>query len=400
MGDMGMRPSQAEWHVRPAQPDDADGIVDLLNTVFGHWGDRHYWKWKYQMPPAPFRLSSAVADLNGHIVGHFGIVPLIGVLGGKEIRCAQTVDAAVLPAYRRCGIHSTLGRYVLGSAARAGVTWLYAFPGLFSLSLDQRLGYRSVAFVPEMVRILRPRQAVMLTLRLLPGDMRALWMTHRQMPWSPETTRRLARLRRSLLLLASWVTDPVLAKRRQSPKFEIVEHDLAEGFDARFDTLWAQVCDSISLGIRKDANYLTWRYCANPRKCYRILVAKQGRELAGLLVLRQSRRMGEIAELMALPDHIDAVSSLLMAAVSHARRGGGLVLSAWSPAEHPYHASFRRAGFVSQRRLHSLSDHCPATARWLYQVADYARHLPPSQQKQLAEHTLSWSLTMGDSDLV
>ena len=57
------------WTVRAARPGHADQIVDLLNSVFGDWGDRAYWTWKYQDAPAPFALPSAVAELDGQIVG-------------------------------------------------------------------------------------------------------------------------------------------------------------------------------------------------------------------------------------------------------------------------------------------------------------------------------------------
>jgi GNAT superfamily N-acetyltransferase len=397
--NVGERPSQQEWRTRWVQPDDADAVVDLLNTVYDDWGNRDYWWWKYQQPLTPFRLPSAVADLNGQIIGHYGIVPLKATLSGKTVRGAQVVDAAVLPAWRHHGIFMTLARYVLDHAVQAGVTLIYAFPGLLSLAMNHRLGFSSIAFVPEMVRVLRPWQALMLALRLLPGDIYALCTAHREAYWPPDTVRRLARLRRSLLFLTSWASDPAVARYGESGK-TIVEHNLAEGFDARFDTLWAQVSGNTDLGVYKDASYLTWRYRLNPRGCYRVFVAKRGTEMVGFLVIRHTGPNSDITELVALPGCTDVVLDLLATAIAQARRAGSLVLTAWAPARHPYYASLRRAGFVSQMRLHRLSERCPVLARWLYQVIDYAQHLSPDQQNQLAVLAKTWSLTMGDSDLV
>jgi len=386
--------------VRPVQPDDASAIVDLLNTVFGYWGDGDYWRWKYHGPPAPCRLPSAVADLNGQIVGHFGIVPLFAVLDGKQVGGAQTVDAAVLPAYRRRGIHSALGRYVLDHAAQAGAVWIYAFPGLFSLAVDQRLGYRPVAFLPEMVRVLQPRQALTLAIRLLPGDIRALWTARRKPAWPPETIRRLARLRRSLLVLASWITDPAIGRSGKPQTLRATPHDPAQGFDARFDVLWAHVRSGNKLGVWKDADYLTWRYGLNPQQCYKAFVTKDEDELTGLIIIRHRGKRSDITELLSLPGRRDIVSSLLAAASDQAKRAGSITLTAWASTGHPHHDSLRRAGFVSQSRLHRLCGHFPALSRWFYRVIDYAQHLPPEQRSRLAAYAEASSLTMGDSDLV
>ena len=398
--NVGGKPSQQEWRMRPVQPDDVDAVVDLLNTVYGDWGNRDYWWWKYQQPPTSFRLPSTVADLNGQIIGHYGIVPLKATLNGKTVRGAQVVDAAVLPAWRHRGIFTTLARYVLDHAVQAGVTLIYAFPGLFSLAMNHRLGFSSIAFVPEMVQVLRPWQALMLTLRLLSGDIHALYAARREAYWSPDRVRRLARLRRSLLFLASWASDPAVARSRESGKLEVVEHDLAEGFDARFDTLWVHVSDNTDLGVCKDASYLTWRYRLNPRGSYRVFVAKRGTEMVGFLVIRHAGLNSDITELLALPGCTDVVLDLLATAIAQARRAGSLVLTAWAPAGHPYHASLRQVGFVSQKRLHWLSERCSVLARWFYQVIDYAQHLSPDHQDQLAVCAKTWSLTMGDSDLV
>jgi GNAT superfamily N-acetyltransferase len=398
--NLGEKPSQQEWGMRLVQPDDADNVVDLLNTVYGDWGNRDYWRWKYQQPPTSFRLPSTVADLNGQIIGHYGIVPLKATLNGKTVRGAQVVDAAVLPAWRHHGVFTTLARHVLDHAVQADVTLIYAFPGLLSLAMNHRLGFSSIAFVPEMARVLRPWQALMQALQLLPGDIYALCTARREAYWPPDTVRRLARLRRSLLFLASWASDPVMARSGAPRELSVTEYDLAEGFDVRFDTLWAQVSDNTDLGVCKDASYLTWRYRLNPRGCYRVFVARRGTEMVGFLVIRHAGLNSDITELLALPDCTDVVLDLLATAIAQARQAGSLVLTAWAPVGHPYYASLRRAGFVSQVRLHRLSERCSALARWFYQVIDYAQHLSLDQQNQLAVFAKTWSLTMGDSDLV
>jgi GNAT superfamily N-acetyltransferase len=389
-----------DWQLRPAAAGDAGGIVHLLNRVFGDWGDRDYWRWKYAQPPAPFRTPSAVAELDGRIIGHFGIVPLQAVLEGKTVHAAQTVDAAVLPSHRRRGIHSALGRYVLGQAAQADVTWIYAFPGLFSLSVDQRIGYRAVAYLPEMVRLLQPRRACVRALRALPADLRALYRARQSGEWTPDSVQRLARLRRSLLWIASWASAPVFSGSPTSAAVEVLRHDMAHGFGAGFDALWAQVRPETQLGLVKDATYLTWRYAHNPRGPYVALVARERAGIAGLVILQTSGSSSAVAELLVLPGRDQVVASLLAAAARLAQAAGSLILTAWAPPRHPYHALLKSAGFVSQQRLHRLATRWATIARWFYQVVDHPQHLPPGARAQLASLAKTSSLSMGDSDLV
>lgn len=391
-------PPQA-WRVRPAEPADAEAIVELLNSVYGHWGGYATWRWKYEQPPAGFRSPSAVAELDGRVVGHFGLLPVEAVLAGQAVRGGQTVDAGVLPAYRGRGIHTSLGHYVLDQAARAGIVLVYAFPGLFSLAVDQRIGYEAVAFMPEMVRVLRPGRALRLALRLLPGDLRALWAARQG--WTPEVVRRLVRLRRSLLILSSQVVDLNFGIRRRRPTRQAAFHlEGLELFDERFDALWAQLQGHVGLGLRKDARYLTWRYHLYPERAYRIFAAVQEQDVLGFLVLRCGRLHSQIVELGTLPERPDVHAALLEEAIAQAREVGSVILSGWMQPRRPEHRLWRQVGFASQRRLHHLARRWPALARQFYQVILYARHLAAGQHAQLLSQVPLWPLTLGDSDLV
>ena len=392
--DLSSRP----WRVRTSRPEDADAIVALLNRVFGRWGDRAKLHWKYQLPPAPFRSPSAVAELGGQIIGHFGIVPVEAVFHGETIRGAQTVDAAVLPAYRGFGIHTSLGRYVLDEAAKAGLDFIYAFPGLFSLPVDERIGYTPVAFVPEMTLVLHPWLAFKSALSCLPGDLRALWAAFRQKAWPADTIHRLARLRRSLLVVVGWLTDPVLPWPR---RFRPVGVNVAriDAFDIRFDRLWAALYPAVDLAVTKGAAYLSWRYIQNPGEQYQIFTAESAEDVQGFLVLRQVGACTEIVEWVVLPGHSEVASALLAVAIERANQAGSLILSIWASVSHPYQPQLRGAGFVSLGRLNKLAGHWPLLARRLYRVIIYARHLLVGKQNEMMAQASTWPVSLGDSDL-
>jgi len=389
-------------HIRPVRPEDGPSVVHFLNQVFGAWGSLDDWQWKHQAPPAPFRLDSVLAERDGRIVGHYGLLPVEARWGGQVVRAAQAVDAGVLPAYRHRGMFTALAREALGRAIDAGVTLIYAFPGLLSLDVNLQLGYRSVAFVPEMVRVLSLRRALALALSRLPGDLGTLWAMRRQAAWTPTAVARVTRLRRALLLAASWASTPHLAAPRGpgQPRCDRLVLRALDGFDARFDALWASTGDTIGLGLCKNARYLAWRYRARASCLYPVIVAEEGDQLLGCVVMRHAGLRSQIADLLAVPQRTDVVSGLLSAAIARARNAGSILLSAWAPAWEPHHASLRRAGFVSSWRLHELAERRPALARFFYQVIAYTKHLSPERQAQLAVQVKAWSLSMGDSDLV
>jgi GNAT superfamily N-acetyltransferase len=388
---------QPGYRLRPAGPDDAPAIVGLLNAVYGDWGDLEYWRWKYDAPPAPGRIPSWVAECDGELVGHHGALPVSGILHGQPVCGAQFVDAAVLPTHRRRGIHSSLARLTIEAAASAGISFIYAFPGLLSQRVDRDFGLEPIMFVPEMVRVLDRRRALLTGLRRLPGGLALLWRWRRGERLSPDDTRRLARLRRAFFVLGSWLSDPVWARR--SPG-RLVAVRPAVSLDRRYDRLAEHLVTGTQLGLLKDASYLAWRYQQHPRHSYQILEALNGDELAGFAVVRLGDAVTELCELVALPDREPVLLALLAAAAQLGRAAASLALAAWIPPEQPAHALLRQAGFVSPRRLHRLAGRWPALATQFYQATLCAAQLTPVEWTHLRQAGRGWSLAMGDSDLV
>jgi GNAT superfamily N-acetyltransferase len=386
-----------DYRMRPAVPDDAPAIVDLLNTVYGDWGDLDLWRWKYRDPPAPFRIPSLVAECDSRLVGHHGALPVSGVLNGQTVRAAQFVDAAVLPAHRRRGIHSALARLTIEAAAAAGVSFIYAFPGLLSQRVDRAFGLEPITFVPEMVRVLSWRRALLTGLRNLPRYLALLWRWARGERLSPSSTGQLARLRQALVVLGGWLSDPVLDHRM--PRKSVAVQP-AGSVNGRYDLLAQRLGAGTQLGLVKDASYLEWRYERHPRRSYRILEASDGDDLVGYAVVRPGGTLSELCELAVLADRESVLLGLLAAAVRLARAAGSLALSAWMPAGQPAHGLLRRAGFISPRRLHRLAGRWPALAARIYQATLCDAHVALADWDRLREAGRHWSLAMGDSDLV
>lgn len=385
------------WTIRPAGADDAAAITSLLNAVFGNWGSEATWSWKYQESPAPYCLMTAVAEANGRLVGHYGIVPLSMVQNGKVIHGAQAVDAAVLPEFRRRGILFALAKLVLESAVEAGASFIYAFPGLYSLSLNRRIGFQPVMVVPEMVRLLSPGRFLCERVLSLPKDLRALWSWQHQHESSPDGIARLANFRSSCLWMLSWLSAPVWQRAVTVRGFTV--RRLA-GFDAAFDQFSSAAQAGKNLGLVKGRAYLSWRYQQHPDRAYLIWGAFVGENLVGYLVLHIAEFKSSICELETLPGNENAVFVLVEAAGKAAREAGSNVLGIWVPDHNPLHSTLQKCGFISQRRLHHWLAKRKRLSAWLYQIIVYAGHLAVPLTEHFLKDIDHWSLAMGDSDLV
>jgi len=315
------------------------------------------------------------------------------------VLAAQGVDSGVHPEYRRKGVFTAIRREAVRRAIDAGAVFVYAFPGLLALNANLQLGFRSVAFVPELTRVLDLRRALALTWAYLFGDLAAWWTFHRRGAWTSETKDRIRRLRHSLLLLASFFSSPNLTWSGRRHENENVLYPV-DRFDTRFDKLCEKIQKTTAFGLRKEASYLSWRYNCHPSQSYKVFAFEEGDQWVGCLVMRHTGLRSEIAELLVLPERDDVADDLLLAAISQARMDGKVSLNVWATAEHPYYANLRRAGFISPSRLHWLAKRWPALARKFYQVIIFMDHLSSHQQANLSALAKTWQLSMGDSDMV
>jgi len=389
----------AKHSLRVVQSEDGPAVVQFLNQVFGNWGSLEGWLWKYHSSPTSLHLESYLAECQGQIIGHYGILPLNALWDGEPVSAAQAVDAGVLPEHRKSGVFTGLALQTLRQATQKGVRLIYAFPGLLSLNANQRFGFRSVTFVSEMMRIVNLPRALLLVTKFLPRDLLTLLSGHKQQVLSPEAIHRLVRLRRIGYLLASLLTAPYLPVPKKHPQ---VATSLVRvnNFDHRMDTFWERYAASHPFGLVKDSRYLNWRYCNHPLHAYHITLAERGGQITGCLVIQHTGLRSVIAELMFLPDHPSPTNPLLRSAVKQARSAGSVLLSTWATSEQASFRALRRMGFSTPANLIRMARSLPALARQLYQVIAFTENLNQDQQHYIKRQLQASSFSMGDSDLV
>jgi hypothetical protein len=140
--------------VRPAAPADRPQLLALFRAAFGCEASADEWVWKYDRNPNP--AISAVAAVDGQIVGFYGAF-------GTRYRGAQgdfpgvsAVDVMTDPAARKLGRHAVfnaLGEGYCRLNRDAGAPFYFGFPHERHRLLGERLlGYRSVEPAGEWTR--------------------------------------------------------------------------------------------------------------------------------------------------------------------------------------------------------------------------------------------------------
>jgi GNAT superfamily N-acetyltransferase len=381
---------------RPAEPCDGSRAVELLNAVYGNWGDLAQWQWKYLQQPVDYRLKSFIATReDGTAVGFFGANPVDVHYQGTIVRGGQTVDAAVLPVYRRQGIHTELGTRVLNAAAEDNVHFIYAFPGIYSLKVNQEIGYEAVMFTPEMWKVINPGMAASRWLHRLPKTLAAYWRWRYKRDRQPDTIADLAELRAWFLMGMSWVSSPTREQRGTDPRQRIQE---VVQFRDDFDRIDEE--NQPRLGLVKNSRYLNWRYMQHPHHKYRCFAIFDRDAMSGYCVLRFDEDTAKICELECTPREPSSLLALLAEIKTLAKESGCSTLTIWQNSSSTKQAALRKMGFISPFKLHRIANKKPRLAAQLYQVIIYSIHLPQEARQALINCVEELALSMGDSDLV
>jgi len=82
------------------QDGDEEGIVSLFNTVFDREMTLTEWRWKYMLPWSEKVCSVVMVGSNNEIVGHFGGMEFPMYLDGKPIKGIAAVDTMIHKKYR------------------------------------------------------------------------------------------------------------------------------------------------------------------------------------------------------------------------------------------------------------------------------------------------------------
>jgi GNAT superfamily N-acetyltransferase len=338
------------------RPDDRRAVDALYRRVFGHDAadaSRLRWEWQYARNPCNPADGPLIwlAREGTSIVGQCAAMPVRLTVSGRETDAAWGTDVMVAPERQRQGLGEVLFRNwdrSVGAALGLG-------PSESSLHLFHKLRWPDIGVLPCFVK---------------PLTRRAL----RRPTWPVALNRLVA-------ALASPVVHVIARSRPLRAQARLIQR-----FDDRVTVLWERVAPKLAFGVRRDAQYLNWKYISPPHVRYAIVGVERDGRLEGYAVYRHLReprgRVTLLVDVLADPDDEAAVKTLLRWIDREARAADSDKIRAYA-----LHAAFRkllrRSGFFQVR----------STVRLVAKINAFDP--PPDFYRDLDE----WHVTIGDSDL-
>jgi hypothetical protein len=359
------------WSARRYRPGDEQKILRLRRQVFGSVDEPRntveYWRWEFQDSPAG-PATIWVAESEEGIVGHYAVRPVRMSCGGALILGSTSIDAMTHPDYRRQAVFATLGQSTYADVEREGPALTYIFPRKISMiGTVEKFDWVYLCSLPVLVK---PLSAARVAGRFTPGSV----------VFGP------ARAALTALL-------GVLCRPARIPADEHTEQRWIDRFDARFDGLWERVAPRYGLTVIRDSTYLNWRYCDNPARDYRTVVAERAGEVVAYMTLRcmeqYGLRGGMIVDLAAAPGSEQALSALLVFAERFLREQQLDVMACLINGDDRYVRLLRRQGFLRVPGRLGFKE-------WYFGY----RINKPTVSEEVCADPANWFLTFGDTDVV
>ena len=322
--------------IRLFRDDETEAILELLLSSFGRWpgipitvSPLDHLRWKLRLDESDERRHR-LAEFDGTRVGFIVHWTRPALLKGRPVLIADGSDICVHPEFQ--------GRGVMGALISSGeqtrkvaVCYLEGSTHPAVLSKRHEAPEARGAFGNRVERFVRP-----MTLRSAFGAFRL---------YPGRSPRKLAS---SAQRFAGWLARRA-SGRTVAPGPSVREVTV---FDERTDGLWEEASRPFEFIMTRDRDYLSWRYADRRAGVFTILIAEDGERLLGYTVLSVDRagRRGAVADVLVLPERVDAARALLREAVARMRRRGVETIECWFPERHPCRSALEDAGFIMRRR--------------------------------------------------
>jgi GNAT superfamily N-acetyltransferase len=335
------------------RPEDRTEVDALFRRVFGATiadASAARWDWQYLRNPNAHSPQIWIARDEGRIVGQYATMPVRLWISGQEIEASWGMDVMVAPERQKKGLGEILFRtWDRHTGASLGLGLSTGSHQLF-----RKLQWPDVGPVPCLVKPISPRAFV-----------RTSW---------PSAANGLVAIAARPLV--------AMLRSRRVPNDDVQP---VRDFDPRFTNLWERVAPKFSFAVRRDAQYLQWKYIALPHIRYNIVALDRGSTVAGYAVFRHvdepRGRVTALVDLLADPDDRQALATLLSAVERDARSAGSDKIRAFV-MNASYRQAMRRQGYF---RVHSTIE-----------LVAKVNAVPVGPE--FYAHRDAWHVMFGDSD--
>jgi hypothetical protein len=330
---------------------DKAALVNLFQRclVASYDGQRFDWLY-FNNPHGPAQAWVAETPESGELAGAAAGFPRKMYCEGKEVVGLVLGDFCMSERFRSLGPALLLQRACLEGAQESPFEFFYDFPSGNMMAVYKRMGVLQSGALKRWAKPIRAERVIQRVLK------------------SKGATR-----------MVSGIVDFVLAQRGWKGSKDACELRLHEGLCGEaFTVLDEGFRERPGLRTSRSAEYLNWRYLADPSNKYEIVTAYREDTLAGCAALTGDGEDWAIADLWAKEDAVAA--RLLGGAETVLRERGAATISLNAGETHPWNSLFERAGFRQR-------ESCPVVA-----------HTSPKARISDAALRDNWYLMRGERD--
>jgi GNAT superfamily N-acetyltransferase len=337
------------------RPEDRRAVEALYRRVFGvdaAESNRLRWEWQYRRNPNnPLGMPVIwIAREGPTIIGQYATMPVRLWVRGQELDASWGMDVMVAPERQRQGIGEVLFR-----------TW--------DRNTDASLGLGLSESSHRLFQKLRWPEAGPIPCLVKPLSRRAFKRPH----W-PEAVNDVV----------SAVTLPLVKVIARTRPLR-AEIEVIRRFPPECTALWDRLAPRFDLAVRRDAQYLNWKYIEAPHVRYSVAALRRDGRFEGYAVYRH------------VQEPRGRVTSLVDFLVDPRDEAGMKTLLRWVDREALAEDSDKVRTFALHtgfRRLLRKSGYFTVKSTMEFTVKVNGIRVPPDFYKQ----TDRWHVTLGDSD--
>lgn len=254
--------------IRSYQNGDEQKIETLFREVFEKERTTKHWNWKFKQNPLNKQIISLFEE-GDEIIGHVSLLPHKAKWFDEETTLAMRADTMVSNRHRGKQIYRKLNEHMIEDAAQKQIGFLYGFPAETAKKLFIRYtNAKELTYVPRLIFFQSPSRLLAAKLPLI----------------------------KPFTILAK----PFEKRRNQKwAKYETNEAEIKRipRCGPEFDELWEVAKEISPILLKRDADYLNWRYHDHPDRDYEMIGYYENQQLKGYAVVHVEKKQYGKSEL-------------------------------------------------------------------------------------------------------
>ena len=251
------------WNTRIANRDEIPKLLSLFQAVYNRPLSSEYWQWRYYGDPK-CNTEVLVIEHKGRIIGMRPMSSFTFKVADKEIRATLFTNVITHPSFRRMGVFSSLIKEATQLSKNRGDRFIYTFPNKKSFPAYMKIkDWIHIGSIPLYIKPLR-------IYNFINNQLKKSYISN-----------TMPTFRKSEIHYAT---------------FEIYKCKISiskiNRFDKRIDELWRNINDKYTIILKRDSEYLNWRYIQRPDANYNILCAEFQDRIKGYVVLKTDKLFG------------------------------------------------------------------------------------------------------------